>query len=235
MLRPDGRAVPDITDCPINLELEEAIEHDVRIEAANSITLKPGVTVSGQEVSFSIGNCMDGTSYTKGFHQRSMDDYEYDVNGNLATDPNKKINISYNYLNLPYKVEWYEDGIAKKIEWLYDADGNKLRSTTIKDGVVIQKQDYFEGIEYTNDQLHTIYHSEGRAVLDESQNWQYQYILADYQGNNRVLFSNVGGQANIIAQWSYYPFGLEHQPNDTLVLRPCWRNVCDLCQLSSGL
>jgi RHS repeat-associated protein len=65
----------------------------------------------------------------KGYkRQGAGGEYTYDANGNLKTDPNKGItNIVYNYLNLPERVEF---GANKRIEWLYDAGGRKLRKTT---------------------------------------------------------------------------------------------------------
>jgi len=51
-------------------------------------------------------------------------DYDYDVNGNLREDQNKKIeSISYNHLNLPQQITVTDKGT---IQYTYDASGNKL-------------------------------------------------------------------------------------------------------------
>ena len=71
-------------------------------------------------------------------------DYGYDVNGNLITDLNKRLNgatgsnlttggaISYNYLNLPAAIAAKkDDGTAKgTITYTYDATGNKQKKIT---------------------------------------------------------------------------------------------------------
>jgi hypothetical protein len=44
----------------------------------------------------------------------------------MIEDKNKGITVAYNYLNLPEKVEWTN---GKKIEWMYDSNGAKLRKT----------------------------------------------------------------------------------------------------------
>jgi len=51
-------------------------------------------------------------------------EFEYDANGNMIYDRNKGITVTYNLHNLPTKVE-YND--PRKIEWVYDSNGTKLR------------------------------------------------------------------------------------------------------------
>ena len=33
-----------------------------------------------------------------------IDDYTYDTNGNMVSDANKEVNITYNHLNLPVEI-----------------------------------------------------------------------------------------------------------------------------------
>ena len=55
------------------------------------------------------------------------EEYTYDANGNMTADLNKHIRkISYNTQNLPQEVR-FDDGSS--IAYLYDADGNKLRTS----------------------------------------------------------------------------------------------------------
>ena len=74
-------------------------------------------------------------------------DYGYDVNGNLLTDLNKRMNgttgidmagttgaITYNHLNLPYQIKVRkDDNTADKgmITYIYDAMGNKLEKRVL--------------------------------------------------------------------------------------------------------
>jgi hypothetical protein len=81
----------------------------------------------------------------------TADDYGYDVNGNLVTDLNKRLNgsigsnlssggaITYNHLNLPASIAVKkDDGTAKgSITYTYDAAGQKLRKVTTETGVTI--------------------------------------------------------------------------------------------------
>ena len=56
----------------------------------------------------------------------SGNDYAYDSNGNMIQDLNKGITkIDYNHLNLPVKI-LFKNSEQTKIEYLYDATGNKL-------------------------------------------------------------------------------------------------------------
>jgi hypothetical protein len=58
----------------------------------------------------------------------TTDDYTYDDNGNMTADQNKGItNISYNHLNLPYEIVF--TGTNKKINYLYDATGKKVKGS----------------------------------------------------------------------------------------------------------
>ena len=95
--------------------------------------------------------------------QRSSADYAYDIEGNMTTlTQTKEQLISYNYHNLPYKADF---GGGKEIEWTYDGNGLKLQKIVRKGGNVVSLQDYIRNIEYRNDTLEAIYHSEGRVFL----------------------------------------------------------------------
>jgi RHS repeat-associated protein len=75
---------------------------------------------------------------------------------------------------------------------------------------VVQVRDYCDGLEYFESSLEAIYYADGRVKYNGN-NIERQYILADYQGNNRVLFKDNGsGVAEQIEGYSYYPFGAIH-------------------------
>lgn len=85
----------------------------------------------GIPVDNKLGDFKDGTN-------TSIDDYEYDENGNMISDQNKRItNISYNHLNLPQSISVNGKGT---INYLYDATGNKLQKTTIENNVTVVYQ-----------------------------------------------------------------------------------------------
>ena len=102
-------------------------------------------------------------------------------------------------MNLPYRVDF---GDGNVIEWTYDAQGTKWQKHS-SDGLT---KDYTAGLEYENETLDAIYHVEGRAVPDDSGEFDQQYCLKDHLGNTRVMFDESGA---IIQENHYYPFGME--------------------------
>ncbi|WP_312509294.1 DUF6443 domain-containing protein [Chryseobacterium culicis] len=85
---------------------------------------------------------------------------QYDLNGNMWQMPDKNINkISYNYLNLPDRIEYGNMGLGGVHNYLYRADGAKLQKKLPKFEcgfascyTVTDITDYLDGFQY--------YHSE---------------------------------------------------------------------------
>ncbi|MEM8907594.1 MAG: hypothetical protein AAGD05_07090, partial [Bacteroidota bacterium] len=112
-------------------------------------------------------------------------DLNYDDNGNLISHTGKGINlIEYNYLNLPKKVIFGSE--SKAIQWVYDAQGNKLRKQLVENDTITSTKDYFGPVEYVNGSLDMIYHPEGRVM-----GGQYEYVIKDHLGNSRVHFRDL--------------------------------------------
>ena len=125
-------------------------------------------------------------------------EYEYDYNGNLIKDLNKKItNIQYNYLNLPASIQ-FEDG--SRVSYLYYADGKKLRVTHVIGGTTTTT-DYCGKVVYENGSPKTLLTENGFISLKDG---RYHYYLQDHQGNNRVVVDQDG---NVEEANHYYPFG----------------------------
>ncbi len=194
----------------------------ITYQAGDSIVLKPGFHAkSGAIFTAKIANCPQGGFETDGFVQRSSADYDYDNNGNQTIDPNKGIQISYNYHNLPYQVSFAN---GSKIDWLYDGEGKKLqKQTTGKQqnmlnqlvDTILLTQDYFDDIEYSNDTLEALYFDVGRLFFGNSSPY-YEYAIKDHLKNQRVLFSdkNTDGtidNTEISETSSYYPYGLRQR------------------------
>ena len=113
---------------------------------------------------------------------------------------------------MPFKADF---GEGKEIEWTYDGNGLKLQKIVRKGGNVVSLQDYIGNIEYRNDTLEAIYHSEGRVFFEGGMP-QYEYRIADHLDNTRVLFSDKNGDGIISENEisdvsSYYAFGLRHR------------------------
>ncbi len=124
-----------------------------------------------------------------------VNDYLYDVNGNLTKDDNKGITgITYNHLNLPNEITIPGKGT---IRYVYDAAGTKHRKTvTDQTGstVRITKTDYIGGTVYQNDTMQFIGHEEGRFRVNVGQNGQpvqytVDYFVKDHLGNVRMVLT----------------------------------------------
>ncbi len=132
-----------------------------------------------------LGDFINGTN--------TGDDYQYDANGNLTKDLNKNISsITYNHLNLPESITITGKG---KIQYLYDASGNKLRKT-VTDSTGQQPKitttDYIAGFVYQNDTLQFLGHEEGRvrAVFSSAGiAYWYDYFIKDHLGNVRSVLT----------------------------------------------
>ncbi|HEY8936976.1 MAG TPA: DUF6443 domain-containing protein [Cyclobacteriaceae bacterium] len=109
--------------------------------------------------------------------------------GNLVSDLNKGISsITYNYLGKVAAVNFTD---TRKIEYTYDAAGAKLTMKVYKAGPVLQTTtDYVNGFVYQNAALSFFASPEGR-VVNNGGVLEYQYSIADHQGNTRVVFSSV--------------------------------------------
>jgi RHS repeat-associated protein len=127
----------------------------------------------------SLPDFKDGVNVTK--------EYDYDVNGNMVKDLNKKIpSITYNYLNKPAEIDVTNKG---KIQYFYDASGIVLKK--VISGDVTATYDYFGGFVYKDDVLQYIVNEEGRArpVANAGSNnetkFVYDYFVKDHLGNVR--------------------------------------------------
>lgn len=125
-------------------------------------------------------------------------EYAYDANGNLTKDLNKKIiDIQYNCLNLPCRVE-FENG--NSVSYLYDANGTKLRTMHVI-GNDTTVTDYCGNVVYENGVPKTLLVEGGYVSLNDN---KYHYFIQDHQGNNRVVV-DADGQVEEVND--YYPFG----------------------------
>ena len=151
-----------------------------------------------QSVYDNATNCVfgNGMEFKDAAHETV--EYEYDKNGNLAKDLNKKISeIQYNILNLPSHIT-FADGSS--IEYEYAADGRKVRTThTINNNVTSTV--YCGNAVYENGVPKTLLTEAGFVSLNDR---IYHYYLKDHQGNNRVVADQNGTIEEVN---HYYPFG----------------------------
>ena len=112
-------------------------------------------------------------------------EYNYDENGNMEYDLNKGVvGVRYNYLNLPEEVALYGN---KKVQYTYDAAGNKLKKRVLEGNTVVNDLDYVGVAQYEDNHLSFLWTDEGR-VIKNGNDYEYEYYLTDHQGNTRLTF-----------------------------------------------
>ena len=144
-------------------------------------------------------------------------EYEYDKNGCMTKDLNKKISkIEYNLLNLPTKLSFTDGSV---ITYTYDADGNKLSAnynlafmnvtkgtsnTTQSSSGVSLHRDYCGNFIYEDGALKMLPFDGGYATFTNSNAPEFHFYIKDHLGNNRVVADANGNTEQVN---HYYPFG----------------------------
>lgn len=152
-----------------------------------------------------LANVDDPTANTEGFKNGASltNEYRYDANGNLTSDKNKGIDsIYYNFLGKPVRMD-FSDG--KKIEYVYDAGGNKLTQKLYQGATLQTTTEYVNGFVYEkagsgSTTLSFFGSPEGRVVKNGS-NLVYEYSISDHQGNTRVVFSSSASAVTFTANF----------------------------------
>lgn len=142
-----------------------------------------------EDAAAGIGGFTNGTN--------AATEYTYDVNGNVLTDSNKGISgIIYNAFGKVVSIS-FNDG--RKVENVYDAAGTKLTMKTYAAGSTTPQTttSYVDGFVYENNILSFFGSPEGRVVNNNGV-LEYQYAIADHQGNTRVVFSSVTPAADAL-------------------------------------
>ncbi len=128
-------------------------------------------------INYNLGDFVDNNP--------SGTDYEYDTNGNVIKDRNKKIaSIVYNDLNKP-SVITMENGSNLNIS--YDAKGSKVEEITSQFGQT-KKVNYVGNFVYKNDSLQYLLTDEGRTVYNQlDSSIKEEFFVQDYLGNIRSV------------------------------------------------
>ncbi len=134
----------------------------------------------------------------------STKNFSYDENGNMISDGNRGVTISYNEIKLPKEIS----KSSEIISYIYNANGEKL---AMKVGSSLT---YYRGLMvYSNDNLSHIIHPEG-LTRKSGNSFVYDYALCDHLGSTRVLLEASGNTLATIQTMEYYPFGLAFQNNN---------------------
>ncbi len=154
------------------------------------------------------------TSY--GFKDRNTtgNDYSYDANGNLLIDKNKGItNVSYNHHNFPTRVDVTNPEHSGNIQYVYDANGIKLKKTATDNGNVTNVE-YNGNFVYENGSLKSITHPEGYIEKESDGSFTYVYQHKDIWKNTRITYADDNNNGSIEAseirrEQNHYPFGMQ--------------------------
>jgi RHS repeat-associated protein len=148
----------------------------------------------------------------------TADDYGYDLNGNMVTDLNKRINgsigtdqtsggaIQYNHLNLPQRIRVKKDDGSEKgvITYIYDATGNKLKKVTTELNASVP----YNGASYsTNITTITTYLND---CIYESKEYSNSALSALAYPERLQFFSHEEGRTRYIAEAGSTPARFEH-------------------------
>ena len=127
-------------------------------------------------------------------------EYFYDANGALVKDLNKGIcNIEYDVLgNL--KCITFSNGF--KTKYVYDAAGNKLRTT--HESAVTNTTDYVGNFVFEDGKLSKYLFDGGYCSFDQNQNPVFHYCEKDHLGSVRMVVNENGTIEQVN---HYYPFG----------------------------
>ncbi|MCW3466368.1 RHS repeat-associated core domain-containing protein [Chitinophaga nivalis] len=195
-----GNGTDPNTAYDANGNIKAMTQHGMKNGTSNAIDkLTYTYRNDGNRLQGVVDDVVDPSSVLGDFKElngKNNQDYDYDKNGNLIQDLNKGIalnGITYNYLNLPDKVDMGSKGI---IYYQYDAAGNKLRKTVEDKTVNPVKRtvtDYMGGFIYRNDTLQHFPHEEGRVrwVVKAGQPGApvYDYFVRDHQQSTRMILT----------------------------------------------
>jgi RHS repeat-associated protein len=167
----------------------------------------------------SLTKVEDASGIAEGFNNGNANttDYTYDVAGNLTSDKNKGIDsIRYNFMGKPVRIK-FADG--KAITYLYDAAGNKIKQKLFNGAALQSTTDYVNGFVYENGNLQ-FFSSPGGRVVKNTGGFEYQYAIADHQGNTRVVFTSATPTPDI-ATTDFNSNSTEFD-NDDILLSTMW-------------
>ncbi len=167
-----------------------------------------GNKLIGVDDAVTTNNTGDFFDNGKYYQSLGIAEYTYDANGNLITDKNKGIiSIVYNYHNLPVSVS---KTATDRVEYLYDAAGNKLQQKYIVAGNLVKTTDFVGNFVYENGVLVYANTGEGRMVYKTDGTCFAEFSIKDHLGNVRATCWRDYGSGILKTRQvnSYYPFGM---------------------------
>jgi RHS repeat-associated protein len=158
------------------------------------------------------------TSYDFKNYSSAAIDYTYNANGSMTKDLNKGIsNITYNTLNLPSMIDIKSPVAEARNEYVYAADGRKLKvlrhwasvystNPIIGSDITYQNLNNYLTIEYCDNNIFE-YGSLKRTLTENGyyEDGNYYFYLKNHLSSNVVVAKKDG---SIVQNNHYYPDGL---------------------------
>ncbi|MDR1198594.1 MAG: DUF6443 domain-containing protein, partial [Prevotellaceae bacterium] len=143
--------------------------------------------------------------------------YAYDDNGNMNRDFKREMDITYNLLDLPYRIIKND---TVKATYKYLADGTKLSiaaDTLVESNSGSSRVAAYKTVSYGFDYLGTCVYTRmgdtlnfestafaGGRIAKTTGGYDVNYFITDHLGSTRATVNDNG---DITAQYNYYPFG----------------------------
>ena len=99
----------------------------------------------------------DDSNHEKGYRPNDGN-YNYDNNGNRIYDPQRQLSTKYNFMNL---CALMTKSTGAKLEYIYDATGNKWQQIEYDALGNAQKRSYIGGMEFLGNTLELVHHTTG--------------------------------------------------------------------------
>ena len=164
------------------------------------------------------------TWVTFNYEENDIGYFSFDAAGNMTANPSSGASISYNLIDQPSNI-----GGNNNIGYLYSYGGERIQAIdTINAGSAderIRVRTYAGPMQFVNDTLERITHSEGRILIDQDDREAHlQYRIGDHLNNTVVSFEPAsfckaeGRDKNgdgilqdpedILFKKLYYPYGM---------------------------
>lgn len=161
-------------------------------------------------------------------NNKTGNDYDYDLNGNMVRDLNKGISLmSFNPLNLLAELKTAEG----TIKYNYSSGGEKLcQEVYSSTNQLVKKTDYVGQFVYEGQKLSYLVDDKGRIlpIRDASGNitgYEYEYFLKDKLGNVRVAFTSRNQSTSFLATMEVEPPSLKGHEENTFNLANSTRSA----------
>jgi len=190
-------------------------------ETGNQLIDNLSYTYKSNQKSNQLETVTDQSTKSEGYTDTNTSgvDFTYSGNGSMVTDLDKGINVTYNYLNLPQRVEERKINNKLSVNYVYTATGQKLAALYLNGSTLMGGNRYIGSMVYTYSTATSswspeyISTAEGRLTYKGSA-WVPRYFLTDHLGNIRSIaernteFKEETGWAKQVWQQNYYPFGM---------------------------